>query len=107
MVDINRIKQLTEQDMQAVNELIMARLQSDVSLINQLGFYIVSAGGKRMRPMLTVLTARALGYEGQDHIKLAALLEFIHTSTLLHDDVVDESDLRRGRDTANALFGNA
>ena len=107
MVDINKIKQLTEQDMQAVNELIMARLQSDVSLINQLGFYIVSAGGKRMRPMLTVLAARALGYEGEDHIKLAALLEFIHTSTLLHDDVVDESDLRRGRDTANALFGNA
>ncbi|WMC09906.1 octaprenyl diphosphate synthase [Oceanimonas pelagia] len=107
MVDINRIKQLTEQDMHAVNELIMARLQSDVSLINQLGFYIVSAGGKRMRPMLTVLAARALGYEGEDHIKLAALLEFIHTSTLLHDDVVDESELRRGRDTANALFGNA
>ncbi|NHH99532.1 Octaprenyl diphosphate synthase [Oceanimonas sp. MB9] len=93
--------------MQAVNELIMTRLQSDVSLINQLGFYIVSAGGKRMRPMLTVLAARALGYEGNDHIKLAALLEFIHTSTLLHDDVVDESELRRGRDTANALFGNA
>ncbi|WP_107851278.1 octaprenyl diphosphate synthase [Oceanimonas marisflavi] len=107
MVDINRIKQLTEQDMQAVNELIMTRLQSDVSLINQLGFYIVSAGGKRMRPMLTVLAARALGYEGEAHRKLAAIIEFIHTATLLHDDVVDESDLRRGRDTANALFGNA
>ncbi|MDP5293746.1 octaprenyl diphosphate synthase [Oceanimonas sp. CHS3-5] len=107
MVDINRIKQLTEQDMQAVNELIMTRLQSDVSLINQLGFYIVSAGGKRMRPMLTVLAARALGYEGDAHQKLAAIIEFIHTATLLHDDVVDESDLRRGRDTANALFGNA
>jgi len=75
----------------AVNELILARLQSDVSLINQLGFYIVSAGGKRMRPMLTVMAARALGYEGEDHLKLAAIIEFIHTSTLLHDDVVDGS----------------
>ncbi|WP_116475659.1 octaprenyl diphosphate synthase [Zobellella maritima] len=107
MIDINAIKKLTDLDMQSVNSLIMSRLQSDVALINQLGYYIVSAGGKRMRPMLTVLAARALGYEGEDHIKLAALLEFIHTSTLLHDDVVDESDLRRGRDTANALFGNA
>jgi octaprenyl-diphosphate synthase len=93
--------------MTAVNELILTRLQSDVSLINKLGFYIVSAGGKRMRPMLTVMAARALGYEGEDHLKLAAIIEFIHTSTLLHDDVVDESALRRGRDTANALFGNA
>ena len=93
--------------MQSVNELIGARLQSDVALINQLGFYIVGAGGKRMRPQLTVLAARALGYEGEAHITLAAIIEFIHTATLLHDDVVDESDLRRGRDTANALFGNA
>lgn len=93
--------------MQSVNQLITSRLQSDVALINQLGFYIVSAGGKRMRPQLTVLAARALGYEGQQHITLAAIIEFIHTATLLHDDVVDESDLRRGRDTANALFGNA
>ncbi len=107
MVDINKIKQLTELDMQSVNTLIMSRLQSDVALINQLGFYIVSAGGKRMRPQLTVLAARALGYEGEAHITLAAIIEFIHTATLLHDDVVDESDLRRGRDTANALFGNA
>ncbi|WP_445400716.1 octaprenyl diphosphate synthase [Zobellella sp. An-6] len=107
MVDINRVKTLTAQDMQAVNDLIMSRLQSEVALINQLGFYIVSAGGKRMRPMLTVLAARALGFEGEEHIKLAAIIEFIHTATLLHDDVVDESDLRRGRDTANALFGNA
>ncbi|WP_344959864.1 octaprenyl diphosphate synthase [Zobellella aerophila] len=106
-MDINAIKKLTDLDMQSVNSLIMSRLHSDVALINQLGYYIVSAGGKRMRPMLTVLAARAMGYAGEDHIKLAALLEFIHTSTLLHDDVVDESDLRRGRDTANALFGNA
>ncbi|MBM7456720.1 octaprenyl-diphosphate synthase [Oceanisphaera litoralis] len=107
MVDINKIKQLTELDMQSVNTLILSRLQSDVTLINQLGFYIVGAGGKRMRPQLTVLAARALGYEGEAHITLAGIIEFIHTATLLHDDVVDESDLRRGRDTANALFGNA
>lgn len=93
--------------MLSVNDLISSRLQSDVALINQLGFYIVGAGGKRMRPQLTVLAARALGYEGDAHITLAAIIEFIHTATLLHDDVVDESDLRRGRDTANALFGNA
>lgn len=93
--------------MAAVNALIIDRLQSDVSLINQLGYYIISAGGKRMRPLLTVLAARSLGYSGSDHIKLAAIIEFIHTSTLLHDDVVDESDLRRGRETANAMFGNA
>ncbi len=106
-MDQQTIRALCAADMTAVNELILARLQSDVSLINQLGFYIVSAGGKRMRPMLTVMAARALGYEGEDHLKLAAIIEFIHTSTLLHDDVVDESDLRRGRETANALFGNA
>ena len=106
-MDQQTIRALCAADMTAVNELILARLQSDVSLINQLGFYIVSAGGKRMRPMLTVMAARALGYEGQDHLKLAAIIEFIHTSTLLHDDVVDESDMRRGRQTANAMFGNA
>ena len=106
-MDQQTIRALCAADMTAVNELILARLQSDVSLINQLGFYIVSAGGKRMRPMLTVMAARALGYQGQDHLKLAAIIEFIHTSTLLHDDVVDESDLRRGRSTANALWGNA
>ncbi|MBZ6073956.1 octaprenyl diphosphate synthase [Aeromonas schubertii] len=106
-MDQTGIRALTEADMTAVNALIIERLQSDVSLINQLGYYIISAGGKRMRPMLTVLAARALGYEGSDHLKLAAIIEFIHTSTLLHDDVVDESDLRRGRETANAMFGNA
>jgi len=106
-MDQQTIRALCAADMTAVNELILARLQSDVSLINQLGFYIVSAGGKRMRPMLTVMAARALGYEGEDHLKLAAIIEFIHTSTLLHDDVVDESDLRRGRKTANAVWGNA
>lgn len=106
-MDQHAIRALSSDDMQAVNNQIMQRLQSDVPLVNQLGFYIISGGGKRMRPMLTVLAARALNYQGDAHTKLASIIEFIHTATLLHDDVVDESDLRRGRDTANALFGNA
>ena len=77
------------------------------SLINQLGYYIVSGGGKRIRPMIAVLAARAVGYQGNAHVTIAALIEFIHTATLLHDDVVDESDMRRGKATANAAFGNA
>lgn len=101
------IQALAEHDMQAVNSLIYQQLQSDVALINQLGIYIVNGGGKRMRPLLTVLAARALGYQGEKHCELAAIIEFIHTATLLHDDVVDESELRRGRETANALFGNS
>lgn len=106
-MDIKEIQQLSQQDMENVNSLIIEQLHSDVVLINQIGHYIIAGGGKRMRPLLSVLSARALGYQGKAHIKLAAIIEFIHTSTLLHDDVVDESDLRRGRDTANALFGNA
>lgn len=93
--------------MEAVNGLIRQRLSSDVVLINQISEHIIAAGGKRLRPMLVLLAARALGYEGTDHMQMAAIIEFIHTSTLLHDDVVDESDLRRGRSTANALWGNA
>ncbi|MBS0193945.1 MAG: polyprenyl synthetase family protein [Proteobacteria bacterium] len=93
--------------MAAVDALIRRRLASDVVLVNQIGEHIVAAGGKRLRPMLAVLAARALGYAGTDHHQLAAIIEFIHTATLLHDDVVDESDLRRGRKTANALWGNA
>ncbi|HEY6545845.1 MAG TPA: polyprenyl synthetase family protein [Dokdonella sp.] len=93
--------------MAAVDALIRARLASDVVLVNQVAEYIVGSGGKRLRPMLHLLAARAAGYEGRDHVQLAALIEFIHTSTLLHDDVVDESDLRRGRRTANAVWGNA
>ncbi|TKB46915.1 octaprenyl diphosphate synthase [Thalassotalea mangrovi] len=104
---IEQIQSLAETDMNAVNQLIFEQLTSDVALINQLGMYIVNAGGKRMRPLLTVLAARAMGYEGKDHVCLAAIIEFIHTATLLHDDVVDESELRRGRETANALFGNS
>ena len=105
-MNITDIQQLAKPDMTAVNDLIYSQVETDVALINQLGFYIINAGGKRMRPLLTVLAARALGYQGKDHICLAAIIEFIHTATLLHDDVVDESDLRRGRETANALFGN-
>ena len=101
------IQALVAAEMAAVNTLIRDRLGSDVVLINQISEHIVAAGGKRLRPMLAVLVARSLGYGGVAHQKLAAIIEFIHTATLLHDDVVDESDLRRGRKTANALFGNA
>jgi octaprenyl-diphosphate synthase len=94
-------------DMAAVDALIRTRLASDVVLINQVAEHIIGGGGKRLRPMLHLIAARAAGYAGRDHLPLAALIEFIHTSTLLHDDVVDESDLRRGRKTANAVWGNA
>ncbi|WP_434778894.1 polyprenyl synthetase family protein [Neisseria sp. Ec49-e6-T10] len=90
-----------------VNTVINQALQSDVPLISQVGNYIICAGGKRLRPILTILSGQTLGYEKDDLYALAAMVEFIHTSTLLHDDVVDESDLRRGRQTANHLFGNA
>ena len=94
-------------DLAEVDRVIRSRLSSDVALINQVSEYIISAGGKRMRPVLLLLIARALGYRGQsDHFAAAAVVEFIHTATLLHDDVVDESQLRRGRNTANATFGN-
>ncbi len=93
--------------MQTVDTLIQRRLSSEVVLVNQLSHYIINSGGKRLRPMLTLLAAQANGYQGVHHYTLAAIIEFIHTATLLHDDVVDESDMRRGRDTANALFGNA
>ncbi len=106
-MDLNAIRQLADNDMQAVNQLIYKQLESDVALINQLGFYIINGGGKRLRPLLSVLAARAIDYKGEEHLKLAAIIEFIHTASLLHDDVVDESTLRRGRKTANALFGNS
>lgn len=94
-------------DMKSVDAVIRARLDSDVVLIRTIADYIISAGGKRMRPAMLLMVARALGYQGTNHHLLAAVVEFIHTATLLHDDVVDESNLRRGRDTANAVFGNA
>jgi octaprenyl-diphosphate synthase len=99
--------ELMAPDMAAVDALIRRRLVSDVALIDQIANYIIGAGGKRIRPMLVLLFAKALGFEGPERFELAATVEFIHTATLLHDDVVDESQLRRGRDTANARFGNA
>lgn len=93
--------------MQKVDAVIRSRLNSDVVMIRTIGEYIISAGGKRMRPAMVLMIANALGYKGDLHHLLAAVIEFIHTSTLLHDDVVDESDMRRGRETANAVFGNA
>jgi octaprenyl-diphosphate synthase len=105
-VDIQSIYSLIKDDMAAVDSMIQSRLQSDVVLINQLGNYIISSGGKRLRPALAILCARACGYQGQHHINLATIIEFIHTATLLHDDVVDASDMRRGRETANSLWGN-
>ncbi len=94
-------------DMREVDAVIRQRLASSVVMINQIAHYIISAGGKRIRPMLVLLFANALGFTGRERFELAATVEFIHTATLLHDDVVDESALRRGRATANALFGNA
>ena len=98
---------LMSADMQQVDSVIRHRLASDVAMINQIAQYIISAGGKRIRPMLVLLFSSALGFTGRERFELAATVEFIHTATLLHDDVVDESALRRGRQTANALFGNA
>lgn len=100
-------RELVADDMKAVDQLIIDRLHSDVVLINQVGHYIVGGGGKRLRPLLVLLAAGALGYQGNRHIDIAAIVEFIHTATLLHDDVVDESAMRRDNDTANAVWGNA
>ena len=101
------IRYPVSRELEAVNALIVANLASDVGLVENIGHYIVEAGGKRLRPLLALLAASSCGYEGGDHIKFAAVVEFIHTATLLHDDVVDISELRRGRPTANAEFGNA
>jgi len=106
-LDLPAIQALAAGDMAAIDALIRDRLASDVVLINQVAEHIVSAGGKRLRPMLVMLAGRATGTISAEHHQLAAIVEFIHTSTLLHDDVVDESDLRRGRSTANAIWGNA
>jgi octaprenyl-diphosphate synthase len=106
-MEFSSIRGLIEDDLRATDALILDRLSSDVVLINQVGHYIVNSGGKRLRPMIVLLAARALGYQGNAHIDLAAIVEFIHTATLLHDDVVDDSEQRRSRDTANAVWGNA
>lgn len=104
---LKSIYELIAADMAATDAVIRARLHSEVPLVQQVAEYIIAAGGKRMRPALLLLTAGAVGYKGTFHYELAAVVEFIHTATLLHDDVVDESALRRGRETANAHFGNA
>ena len=103
---IDEVKELAAADMQAVDRLIRESLQSDVALVSQVSEYIVTSGGKRLRPLIVLLAARALGYTGDHHVHSAAIIEFIHTATLLHDDVVDSSARRRGRDTANTVFGN-
>ncbi|SCZ51675.1 polyprenyl synthetase family protein [Thiohalomonas denitrificans] len=105
-MQIQDVYSLIDDDRRAVDEVIKHRLYSEVELINQVGHYIVNSGGKRLRPMLVLLSARAFGYEGTCHHELAAVVEFIHTATLLHDDVVDGSEMRRGQDTANAVWGN-
>ena len=100
------MRALVADDMAAADRRVREELKSDVALINQLGEYLVAAGGKRLRPLVVLLAARACGIQGRQHIELAAIIEFIHTATLLHDDVVDGSELRRGRYTANAVWGN-
>ncbi len=106
-IDFDVIKNLTAVEAKAVDQLIINELSSDVILINQMSHYIIGSGGKRLRPMLLLLVAKALGKVTDKHLVLAAVIEFIHTATLLHDDVVDESDLRRGKESANAVWGNA
>ena len=98
---------VVKQDFQAVDDLIRANLNSEVPMVEEIAAYLIEAGGKRLRPLLVLLCAKACGYQGSDHVKLAAVIEFLHTAMLLHDDVVDESNLRRGRKTVNAAWGNA
>jgi octaprenyl-diphosphate synthase len=106
-LSIDHIKKLIGPDMKAMDEVIRVKLHSDVVLVRQVGEYIINSGGKRLRPALVILSSGAFGYTGRYHHDLAAIIEFIHTATLLHDDVVDASELRRSKATANALFGNA
>ena len=105
-MDFKSVQNLVAEDMEGVNAAIRQYLHSDVALISQMANYIINSGGKRLRPILAILCARACGYEGDKHCLVAAIIEFIHTATLLHDDVVDESSLRRGHETANAIWGN-
>lgn len=105
-MDIDKIYALISDDMKQVNATILERLQSEIVLINQVGTHIINSGGKRLRPVIHLLCARAIGYTGSQHTDIAAIIEFIHTATLLHDDVVDASELRRGQETANSLWGN-
>ena len=103
---LDSLRQFSAADMQRVNQVIEQHLSSDVVLINQLSQHIIHSGGKRLRPMLVMLAAKACGYQGENDALLAAIIEFIHTATLLHDDVVDESEMRRGKKTASSIWGN-
>jgi octaprenyl-diphosphate synthase len=105
-MQLEQVRALVADDLRRVDQVIVERLASDVVLVNQVSQYIIGAGGKRLRPLSVLVAARACGYLGDQHVDAAAIIEFIHTATLLHDDVVDGSDLRRGRDTANHVFGN-
>lgn len=105
-VNFDEVAALAAADMDAVNRLISTSLESDVALVSQVSEYIVMSGGKRLRPLIVLLAARALGYRGDQHVRAATIIEFIHTATLLHDDVVDSSERRRGQDSANSVFGN-
>lgn len=105
-MELSAVRLLVDAEMKSVDAHIIRHLRSDVSLINQLGGYIVNSGGKRLRPLLALLSAKACAYEGEGHIGLAAIVELIHTATLLHDDVVDDSKLRRNQETVNAIWGN-
>ena len=105
-IDISQVRKLVAEEITAVDRLIKARLYSDVILINQLSQYIIGSGGKRLRPVIALLSAKAVGYTGTRHIDVAAIIELIHTATLLHDDVVDSSKMRRGRETANLVWGS-
>ena len=104
---LDEVMALSQADRQAVDSLIRERLHSDVVLVNQIAEHIIHGGGKRLRPLVHLLSAKALGYRGEKHIQLATVIEFIHTATLLHDDVVDESSRRRGQETAHTIWGNA
>ena len=103
---IQRLRALVHDDIEAVNTLIIDNIQSDINLLDELSNHIIQSGGKRLRPLLVLLASRACGYQGSEHVKLAAMVEFFHTATLLHDDVIDESSLRRGRETANKIWGS-
>ena len=100
------LRTLVSEDFNAVNTLIVDKIRSQIGLIDDLSHHIVDSGGKRLRPLLVLLASKACGYKGKDHISLAAIIEFFHTASLLHDDVVDESTLRRGRQTANSIWGS-
>ncbi|WMY96993.1 MAG: octaprenyl diphosphate synthase [Arsenophonus sp.] len=106
-MNLKSIIQLTEKEMKAVNKIILNQMNSNIKIINKLGNYIITSGGKKIRPIIAILVGKILGYKGDKNINIAALVEFIHTATLLHDDVVDKSNMRRGKKTANSIFGNA